>query len=165
MRRWIAPAAALLLAVACEDDAPLLVPTPTPIPTADPSKIVTPGAHVDKGIAAGRIELLSSGPPPGATLTGCGAGCRLSLNLSVTMLNNWAPNLAHVYGTAGGGCDANVRGVEIPNEPVFGTTIDLVVRGCTSATTLSRLQVYLYFDQDYENAVIQDFGVTYTLQP
>jgi hypothetical protein len=167
MRRWLAPSAALLLAVACSDDNQPLVPapTPTPIPTVDPAKVVVPGAHVDKGIAAGEIRFVSSDPAPGSTLAGCASGCRLSLNLSVTMLNNWWPNLAHVYGTAGGGCNANVEGVEVPNQAAFGTTIDLIVRGCTTTAALSRLQIFLSDDQDYENAVIQDFGVTYTLQP
>jgi hypothetical protein len=168
MRRPFATLAALLLAAACKDDPPTVVPPPAPTPTVNPATVVTPLDHADKGIAAGEIRYVAAAPAPGSTLTGCaagGAGCRLLLNFDVRMLTNWLPNHVHVYGTAGGGCEANARGVEITGAPSFLLAVEVPIRGCTAAATLSRLQVFLYYDQDYDNAVIQDFGVTYTLQP
>jgi hypothetical protein len=166
MRRWLVPAAALLCAVACNDDGPtVIVPQPTPTPTADLTKIAVPGLHENKGIAAGEIRFISSDPAPGSALAGCSVECLLSLNLGVTMINSWWPDHAHVYGTAGGNCNVNIEGVQVPLAQSFGTTINLRIRGCTTTATLSNLRIFLYADQDYDNAVTQDFAVTYTLRP
>lgn len=91
LRRFVTRAMGLAALVACGcGGSPASGPSPSPTPTPTPTPSALAGVVVGARTGVTQITLSAASPPPGATLSGCGAtatGCAGRITMSLDLLS------------------------------------------------------------------------------
>jgi hypothetical protein len=164
---------AALLAVGCGDGGtPTVVPTPTPAPTATPVPVgaVVVGPHTGPT----EITFLAADPPPGSTITGCGAnagGCsgrvRMRFRLLSAVGGPVLDAIGFLHATTKLACYRGSTG-RLDLQP--GVPAEVVIAfdqpdaaACTMPATIANMKVVL--NAPVQTDGLQEWAVRYELRP
>jgi hypothetical protein len=162
---------AALLACGCGDGAtPTAVPTPTPSPTPTPVGGVVVGPHTGPT----EITFLAAEPPPGSTISGCGAnagGCSGRVRMRFRLLSaSGGPVLdaiGFLHATTKLAC---YRGSTGPLDLRPGVPSEVVIvfdqpdtAACGIPATIANMKVVL--NAPVQTDGLQEWAIRYELQP
>jgi hypothetical protein len=162
---------AALLACGCGDGAtPTAVPTPTPSPTPTPVGGVVVGPHTGPT----EITVLAAEPPPGSTISGCGAnagGCSGRVRMRFRLLSaSGGPVLdaiGFLHATTKLAC---YRGSTGPLDLRPGVPSEVVIvfdqpdtAACGIPATIANMKVVL--NAPVQTDGLQEWAIRYELQP
>jgi hypothetical protein len=164
---------AALLAVGCGDGGtPTVVPTPTPAPTATPVPVgaVVVGPHTGPT----EITFLAADPPPGSTITGCGAnagGCsgrvRMRFRLLSAVGGPVLDAIGFLHATTKLACYRGSTG-RLDLQPGVPAEVVIVfdqpdAAACTMPATIANMKVVL--NAPVQTDGLQEWAVRYELRP
>jgi hypothetical protein len=163
--------AALLLAAGCGDGpAPIVTPTPTPSPTPPPVTEVVVGPRTGPT----EITFLAAEPPPGSTITGCGAnaaGCSGRVRMRFRLLSSsGGPVLDAIGFLHATNKVACYRGTTGPLELRAGVPAEVVIvfdqpdaGACAMPASIANMKVVL--SAPIQTDGLQEWGVRYEFRP
>lgn len=163
---------AALVASACGEGTPTVVPTPTPAPTPTPVPVgaVVVGPHTGPT----EITFLAADPPPGSTITGCGAnagGCsgrvRMRFRLLSAVGGPVLDAIGFLHATTKLAC---YRGSAGPLNLQPGVPAEVVIvfdqpdtAACAMPATIANMKVVL--NAPVQTDGLQEWAVRYELRP
>ena len=162
---------AALLAHGCgEGGAPILVPTPTPSPTPTPVTDVVVGPRTGPT----EITFLAAEPPPGSTITGCGAnasGCSGRVRMRFRLLSAAGgpvlDAIGFLHATTKLAC---YRGSTGPLDLRPGVPSEVVIAfdqpdaaACAMPATIANMKVVL--NAPFQTDGLQEWAIRYEFRP
>jgi hypothetical protein len=162
---------AVVLAHGCGDDGTrTVVPTPTPIATPTPVTEVVVGPHTGPT----EITFLAAEPPPGSTITGCGAnasGCSGRVRMRFRLLSaSGGPVLDAIGFLHATNKLACYRGSTGPLDLRPGVSAEVVIvfdqpdaAACVMPATIANMKVVL--NAPVQTDGLQEWAVRYEFQP
>jgi hypothetical protein len=160
---------AVLAASGCGDGMPPLVPTPSPAPTPTP----VPDVRVGPRSGPTEITFLAAEPPPGSTITGCGAsatGCSGRVRMRFRLLSAAGgpvlDAIGFLHATTKLAC---YRGSTGPLDLRPGVPAEVVIvfdepdAVCAMPATIATMKVVL--SAPIQTDGLQEWGIHYELRP
>jgi hypothetical protein len=166
----LAPCLVALLASACGDGTPVVVPTPGTSPSPPPLADVVVGARTGPT----EITFLSADPTPGSTITGCGAnagGCAGRVRMRFRLLSaSGGPVLdaiGFLHGTTKVAC---YRGSTGRLDLLPGVPAEVLIvfdepdaAACAMPATIANMKVVL--SAPVQTDGLQEWAIRYELRP
>ena len=170
MRPRLALAFTVLLVSGCGDGTPTVVPTPVPTPSTTPDPGVVVGPHTGPT----EITFLAAEPPPGSTITGCGAnasGCSGRVRMRFRLLSaSGGPVLDAIGFLHATNMLACYRGSTGPLDLVPGVPAEVVIvfddpdaGACAMPATIANMKVVM--SAPVQTDGLQEWAIRYELRP